>query len=277
MPTFDTPESLSAVVEFDLGTARIIASKRLDTVVSVLPSDGRRDVDVKAAEQTEVSFSNGRLVVRGPKTRTLFGKSGSLEISIELPSGSDVQGKAAAGVFTAEGRLGDCRFESAAGDIRVGEAGAAYLKTESGDIRLERATGDVDVAGAGRVDLGSIEGAATVKNLTGDTNLGEVTGALRLNSLTGRVSVGVAHADVEAKSEDGPIKIGEVARGQVNVEATHGSLEVGVSSASAAWLEVNSTAGTVHNSIGSAGPGPGAESVKVRAHTVVGDIVISRV
>lgn len=277
MPAFDTPEPLSVTVEFDLGTARVIASKRLDTVVSVLPSDGRREADVKAAEQTEVTCGDGRLAIRGPKTRSLFGKSGSLEITIELPAGSDVRGLAPAGAFRAEGRLGDCRFECSAGDIAVGEVGAAFLKSESGTIRLERATGDVEVEAAGRVDLESVAGAATVKNLTGDTNIGEVTGDLRINSATGRVSVGRAHADVEAKSEDGPIKIGEVIRGQATVSVTHGDIEVGVSGTSAAWLETNATAGTIRNLMGSTdGAGPGAELVKVHARTVAGDIVIRR-
>ncbi|GGS18072.1 hypothetical protein GCM10010252_66890 [Streptomyces aureoverticillatus] len=277
MPAFDTPEPLSATVEFDLGTARIVASKRLDTVVSVLPTDGRKGADVKAAEQTEVTCGNGRLVVKGPKQRSIFGKSGSLEITIELPAGSDVRGVVAAGSFTAEGRLGDCRFECAAGDISVAEVGAAFLKTESGNVRMDRATGDAEVQAAGRVDVGSIVGAATVKNLRGAINLGEVTGELRISSTTGGVSVGLAHGDVEATSVEGPIKVREVVRGQVNLTATHGDLEVGINQASAAWLETNSMAGTTRNLMGSTdGTGPGAETVKVHARTTVGDVVIRR-
>ncbi|WJV47857.1 DUF4097 family beta strand repeat-containing protein [Streptomyces flavofungini] len=277
MPTFDTPEPLSALIEFEIGTARISAGKRLDTVVSVLPSDGREDVDVKAAEQVQVTCNNGRLAVKGPKKRSLFGKGGSIEVSVELPAGSDVQGLSPAGVFTTEGRLGDCRFESAAGDIHVAEVGAAFLRSDHGDVRVDRATGDVEIDAAGRIDLGTVAGAANIRNRKGDTTLGEVTGELRVNSSNGRISVGVAHAGVDAKSDNGTIKLGEVARGQITLQTADGDLEVGIRESSAAWLEVNSQAGTVHNSIGSTdGPGPDAETVQVRARTGLGDIVIRR-
>ncbi|MGA4841083.1 DUF4097 family beta strand repeat-containing protein [Streptomyces sp. G45] len=277
MPTFDTPEPLSALVEFEIGTARISASKRLDTVVTVLPSDGREEADVKAAEQAQVTCANGRLVVKGPKKRSMFGKGGSVEVNVELPAGSDVQGFAPAGVFSAEGRLGDVRFESAAGDIHVSETGAAFVKTEHGDVRLDRATGDVEVDAAGRIDLGNIAGAATVKNRKGDTTIGEVTGELRAKSANGRISVGVAHAGVEARTDNGAIRLGEVARGLVTLQTADGDVEVGIHQSSAAWLEVNSQAGTVHNSLGSTdGPGEGAETVQVRARTGLGDIVIRR-
>lgn len=278
MPTFETPEPLSVLIGFEIGTARISGGKRLDTVVSVRPSDSHEDADVKAAEQVQVTCTNGRLVVAGPKKRSLFGKGvGSIEVSVELPAGSDVQGLAPAGAFSTEGRLGDCRFESAAGDIHVAEVGAAFLRSDHGDVRVDRATGDVDVDAAGRIDLGNIAGAANVRNHKGDTTLGEVTGELRVQSSEGAIAVGVAHAGVDAKSSNGTIKLGEVARGQITVDAAHGDVEVGIRESSAASIEVNSQTGTVHNSIASTGgPGPGAETVQVRARTGKGDIVIRR-
>ncbi|MEI5099210.1 hypothetical protein RB200_11985 [Streptomyces sp. PmtG] len=163
MPTFDTPEPLSATLEFESGTARISASKRLDTVVSVLPADDREEADVTMAEQVQVTCADGHLAIRGPKRRSMFGKVGSISVTIELPAGSDVRAAAPVGAFTAEGRLGDSRIESIAGDIRVAEAAAAFLRTGHGDIHLDRATGDAEVEAAGRVDIGTVTGSATVK------------------------------------------------------------------------------------------------------------------
>ena len=48
MPTFDTPEPISATVELTLGDVRISASERIDTVVGVEPSDASNDEDRKA-------------------------------------------------------------------------------------------------------------------------------------------------------------------------------------------------------------------------------------
>ena len=57
MPTYSTPEPIVAVIEFEGGDARILASERDDTVVEVHPSDESRDNDVRAAEQTRVEYS----------------------------------------------------------------------------------------------------------------------------------------------------------------------------------------------------------------------------
>ncbi|WP_030686648.1 DUF4097 family beta strand repeat-containing protein [Streptomyces sp. NRRL B-1347] len=275
MPTFDTPEPLSALVEFDMGTARFTATKRLDTVVTVTPTDERESADVKAAEQVEISCVDGRLTVKGPKQRSVFGKSGSVEVTVELPSGSDVRGTTAAGAFWTQGRLGDCRFESSAGDIHVAETGAAFLKTGFGAVRLQRATGDVVVEAAGQVDLGDITGTATVRNHQNDTSIGEITGDLRATTANGNIYVGVAHAAVDAKADNGSIKLGDVARGRVTMEAAIGDLEVGIRDSSVAWLEANSQFGAVRNALGSAaGPAPGAETVEISARTGYGDIVV---
>ncbi|MFE1957796.1 DUF4097 domain-containing protein [Streptomyces sp. NPDC059479] len=277
MPSFDTPEPISVILEFDVGTARITASERKDTVVEILPGDGADEGDVRAARQAEVTCSDGTLLVKGPKKRSLFGRSGSLDISIELPAGSDVQGTAPLADFICEGPLGQCRIKTSAGDIRVGEAGTVHLKTGLGDIRLARAAGDAEITGAGRVDIGSITGAATIKNLNGETTIGEVTGELRAASSNGPISVGAAQAGVEAKSANGAIRIGEATRGRIVLQTGAGDLEVGIRESTAAWLDVNTRLGHVRNSLSSAeGPGPSDETVEVRARTGLGDIVIRR-
>ncbi|MEU4347722.1 DUF4097 family beta strand repeat-containing protein [Streptomyces sp. NPDC023838] len=277
MPRFDTPQPISVILEFDIGSARISAGERTDTVVEVLPRDGAAEADVRTAQQTQVTYSGGKLVVKGPRKRSLFSRSGSLDISIELPAGSELQGTAPLGDFVVEGLLGDCVLKSSAGDIQVEHAAAARLKTAHGDIRLGSASGDVDVAGAGRVEIGEVGGTATVKNVNGETTIGEVTGDVRANASNGRITLGVAHAGVDAKSAKGGIRVADVRRGQVVLMSAMGDLEVGIRESTAAWLDVNTRMGMVRNSLGTA-DGPGAENhtVEVRARTGLGDIVIRR-
>ncbi|MEI5099211.1 hypothetical protein RB200_11990 [Streptomyces sp. PmtG] len=89
--------------------------------------------------------------------------------------------------------------------------------------------------------------------------------------------MGVAHAGVDGMSESGSISIGDVARGEVSLQASTGDLEVGIRPSSTAWLDVESQTGAVRNALGAtAGPAEDAETVKVRAHTGVGNIVIRR-
>lgn len=107
MPVYETPEPIIATLELDCGTARITAGKRTETVVEVLPRDGADDKDVQAVQQTQVSCSGGRLAIKTPKKRSLFGKPGTVEVSVELPAGSDVRGTTALGGFFCEGSFGE--------------------------------------------------------------------------------------------------------------------------------------------------------------------------
>jgi DUF4097 and DUF4098 domain-containing protein YvlB len=138
-------------------------------------------------------------------------------------------------------------------------------------------TGDANISGSGRIDIGEILGTARVKNLNGETVLGEVGGDLRANTSNGSISVDVAHASVVAKSAHGSVRIGQVTRGQIVLETAAGNLEVGIPAGTAAWLDLNTNLGTVHNSLESADtPSGAAETVEVRARCALGDIVIRR-
>ncbi|GII58099.1 hypothetical protein Pth03_64880 [Planotetraspora thailandica] len=277
MPTFDTPEPISATIEFDVGYARIVAGERTDTVVEVLPSDSANEADVRAARETTVTCSGGRLLVKGPRKRSLFGKPGSLDLRVELPAGSDVEAVTALGDFTCDGLLGQCRLKTSMGTIQVDEAGTARLKTDHGHIRVDHVAGDAEVSGSGRIDVGDVGGKATVKNMNGDTEIGSVRGDLRASTANGQISVGVAHAGVDAKAANGAIRIGEVVRGQVALQTAAGDLEVGIRESTAAWLDVHTDFGRLRNSLDSSdGPGTSGETVEVRAHTALGDILIHR-
>ncbi|MCX4748923.1 DUF4097 domain-containing protein [Kitasatospora sp. NBC_01287] len=277
MPEFDTPEPISVTLEFDIGSVRITASKRTDTVITVLPSNPAEEVDVRAAQQTKVSRADGTVLIKGPRKRSLFGRSGSLDISIALPDGSAVHGNSPMGDFVAEGHLGDCKLKTSAGDIRLDQADRVQLKTGHGTVRVERAAGAAEITGSGRIEVGEVAGTATVRNLNGETVIGEVIGDLRVHSSNGRIVVGVAHAGVDAKSAHGDIRIGEVARGQILLQTGAGDLELGIRESTAAWLDLNTNLGGVHNALGPTdGPRATDERAEVRARTGLGDITIHR-
>ncbi|MFV2118249.1 DUF4097 family beta strand repeat-containing protein [Streptomyces sp. Act-28] len=277
MPSFDTPEPITALLDFEVGNARIAAGKRTDTVVEVLPSNGADEADVRAVRQTEVAYANGTLTVKGPRKRSLFGKQGSIDITVELPAGSRLDGTSPMGDYACEGPLGECRVKTSLGDVLLDEADVVNLRTGHGDIRVNRVTADAEVHGAGRVEIGEVEGAATVRNGNGDTTIGEITGDLKADSSNGRVTVGVARASVEIRSANGDIRVGEARRGVLRLHTAVGDVEIGVRESTAAWLDVDSRFGTVRNSLGAAeGPGASEESVEIHARTGAGDIVIRR-
>ena len=279
MPTFDTPEPISATIDVPIGTVRISAGDRGATVVEVRPSDASDEEDLKAAELTRVEYADEQLLVTAPKLRSwLSRRGGSIEMTIELPAGSHVHGTLGVGDFHCEGRLGDCRIKTGLGRIRLDQAGTLDLKSGAGDISVDRATGHAEVtAGAGDVRLRELDDSAVIKNSNGDTWVGAAGGDLRVNAANGDIAVDLAHASVAAKSANGDVRLGEVVRGSVVLETHIGDLEVGVREGSAAWLDVNARFGHLHNSLDAAeAPEPSAETVEVRARTSVGEIVIRR-
>ncbi|MFE1714923.1 hypothetical protein ACFW82_33735, partial [Streptomyces sp. NPDC058728] len=103
MPSFDTPEPISAITHVDAGSIRFAAGDRLDTVVEVRPRDPKRDQDVRSAGQTEVTYANGVLTVRTPKQRYFLGRTGTVDVTVELPTGSRVDMTGAWGLVLGEG------------------------------------------------------------------------------------------------------------------------------------------------------------------------------
>lgn len=279
MPTFDTPEPIVATIDIAAGYVRIRASDRADTVVEVRPGDESEDADVQAAGQTQVEYANGQLLVKAPKNkiRSLFGRPASIDVTVELPSDSRVDGKACAD-FRGEGRIGESTFDTAAGSIRLDQTGKLKLRTGAGDISVGRAGGHTDVStSSGKIWIGEIDGSAVVKTSNGDITVGEVTGDVRLNTANGDITVERALAAVGAKTAYGRVRIGEVVRGSVVLETGLGELELGVRAGTAAWLDVSSQHGRVRSDLdASDGPGQTDETVEVRARTGHGDIVIRR-
>ncbi|MEA5366381.1 DUF4097 family beta strand repeat-containing protein [Amycolatopsis sp., V23-08] len=279
MPVFATPEPITATIDASAADVRIAASDRDDTVVEILPVDPHDRDDVAAVKKTQVEFSDGALLVKGPKYYTkLFGKGGSIVVTVELPSGSRIRGTTAMGDFRATGSLGDCRFKTSMGNLHLERTTRLEAVTALGDVTVEHASDHAELStGTGDLRIREIDGSAVLKNSSGETRIGTVTGDLRVNSANGDILVDVAHTAVNAKTAAGDVRIGEVIRDSVVLETAVGEIEVGIREGSAAWLTLNSLTGRVHNSLTAAdGPGQTDETVEVRARSYTGDIVVRR-
>ena len=276
MPRFETPQPIIVAMELSVADVWITASDRTDTIVEVRPGDPSDPAQVRAAETTRVEFTGGRLHIKTPKQRLFGGGRESIDISIELPTGSRIQGESGVGSLKAEGQIGDCTFKLGVGEITLDQTGPLRLATGSGSINVDGAAGETDIAtGNGSVRIREIAGPASIKNSNGDTTIGEIAGELRVNSANGRISVDRAAGSVTAKTANGAIRIGEVVRGAIMLESAHGGLEIGIRSGSAAWLDLSSKFGKVRNSMDpTSGPIASDDTVEVRARTGMGDISV---
>jgi hypothetical protein len=280
MPIFDTPEPISATIEVALGDVRIRASDRLDTVVRVHPSDAGADIDVRAAEETQIEYADGRLLVKAPKPRALglFGKPGSVDVEILLPTGSHLRGRADVAAFQGTGDLGECWIKTASGDVHLEHTGPLDVSTTGGEVVVGTVTGQARAStGTGALRISAVDGDAVLKNANGDSWVGRVSGDLAASAANGDILVEHAGGDVNAATSNGDVRIGAITRGAVSVKTACGELEVGIPSGTAAYLDLGTGFGNVHNRLdATAEPSPGEETVTVRARTSYGDIVIRR-
>ncbi|MFJ8132820.1 DUF4097 family beta strand repeat-containing protein [Streptomyces hydrogenans] len=177
MQKFATTAPIAAVVAVPAGQLRFIAADRADATVEVRPSNAGKARDVKAAEETSVSFADGVLRVAAPEARNqLFGATGSVEVTVQLPAGSSLDVKAAAADLRGVGRLGNVVFEAAQGPVKLDEAG---------DVRV--------VLQDGGIAVGRLNGSATLTTARGDLNVAEaVGGSLVLDTRAGSITVGAA-------------------------------------------------------------------------------------
>jgi hypothetical protein len=278
MSSFDTPQPISVSIEIAAGGIHVTAGERTTTVVDVQPSDPSDAADVRAAEGTRVEYARQRLTIKSPKQGFRLRRGGSVDVTIELPAGSHVDGTAGWADFDCDGRLGDCRLRTGLGRIRVAHAGALNAKTASGDVDIDLATGHAEIRTAsGDVRVRELAHTAVVKSANGDTRVGRAAGDLRVGTANGSITVDCAQTNVAAKTARGDVRLGEVVRGSVVLETHSGDLEVGVREGTSAWLDVSAVAGRVRNGLEAAdAPDPSAPTVEVSARTTSGDVTIRR-
>ncbi|KAA0024718.1 DUF4097 family beta strand repeat-containing protein [Antrihabitans cavernicola] len=280
MQTYDTPNPIAVIIDVMVADVTIDASDRTDSMVTVTPSNPSKPADVKAAEQCKVGFADGRLTVKSLKQWKMyspFGPTGSIDVLVEVPTGSQVSGDSSLGTFRSEGRLGDCIIKTSMGGIHLDQTAKLNADSSSGDITVNRVIGRTEAStGNGAITFRDIDGTAAIKNSNGETRVDVVTGDIRVNSANGAVTIGSAHASVDAKTANGNIRVAEVVEGAVVLETALGELEIGVREGTAAWLDAHTQFGRVDSTLDESGSPAAGKVVEVRARTSMGDIIVHR-
>jgi DUF4097 and DUF4098 domain-containing protein YvlB len=209
MQKFDTAAAISAVLSIPAGRIQVIAADRADATVEVLPTNASKGRDVKAAEQTKVEFADGVLRITGPAEKNqLLGPSGSIEVTVQVPTGSSVEAKAGAAEFRGVGRLGDVACEGANGEVKIDEAATMRVAAYAADVTV-----------------GHLTGPAEISTQKGDITIAEATsGAVVLRTQMGNVTVSAAHG-VSATLDAGS-GIGRISNALQNTEGAAAGLNI---------------------------------------------------
>lgn len=279
MPTFTTAAPVPVVVDVPFGNLHVVASDRDDVVVTVLPADPTRSGAVRAAEETRVIRDGDAVSIVYPnawKQYVLPFAAGGAIVNVEVPTGSDLRGKA--GSLYSEGRLGTVDLVLNGGDARLDEAAEVDLKVTAGSVVARRLTGRTSIrASAGYVRVDEFTGEGTVRASNGTTTVGSVDGTLDLVGAHAEISVGRVRGTVCAKAAHAGIRVDHVESGSVTLTTSYGSIEVGVPAGTAAWLDVTSEHGAVRNQLTpTEGPVADESTAEIRASSGWGDVIVRR-
>jgi DUF4097 and DUF4098 domain-containing protein YvlB len=275
MPTYETPDPIDVAIRMPVGAVEIIASDRTDTVVTVSPTNPAKAVDVRGAEETKVDFDGTRLTITGPRPRfSLVGPFESIDVKVEVPTGSRLTVENTGGGIRSAGRLGATRIKS--GHVELDSTGDLWIRAVHGNVTVANADGDVEItADHGQIRLGTVTGDSTIKASHGSVQITDVVGELDAKLSYGDLDISKAHGSVTAKTAYGTISLHEVSSGAIQVESGYGQIDIGVTTGIPAWLDLSSKNGRVRNELeGDRAPEPTEQTVSVRARTQFGDIAI---
>ncbi|TVT24219.1 DUF4097 domain-containing protein [Amycolatopsis rhizosphaerae] len=211
MPTFNTPQPISAVVDIPAGHVRFLAADRADTTIEIRPADAAKGRDVKVAEQTKVKYADGVLRIEASAKNQYFGPSGYLQVTVGLPAGSRLEVKAASVELQATGRFGDVTVDSEHGSIHLDEATSARLTTVAGDISVDHLDGPAEIrTSKGDIRITeAVRGTVVLRTEAGDVEIGAATG------VSASLDAGTSHGRIHNS-----LKNTEGAAAQLTVHAT---------------------------------------------------------
>ncbi|TFD34182.1 DUF4097 family beta strand repeat-containing protein [Cryobacterium cryoconiti] len=279
MPTYNTPTPIDLAINLQVGEIVVVAGDRADTVVTVSPTNPAKAVDRRGAEETQVAFDGERLTITGPRPRISFiGPTESVDIQVELPTGSRLTAEIAVGGLRSIGRLGATRIKSSTGPVEVGATGDLWLRAGHGNATLGTAEGGVEItADHGQIRIGTVTGDALLKASHGSITVGDAGGELDAKLSYGDLEIVRAFSSVSAATAYGSIQLHEVSSGSIQVESGFGQVTIGVRPGVPAWLDLSSKNGHVRNELdGDTAPAESEQTVAVRARTQFGNISIQR-
>ena len=281
MPTYTTPNPIDLAINLQVGRIEVFAGDRADTVVTVSPTNPAKAIDHRGVDETKVDFDGQRVTVIGPRPRVSWigpGPTDSVDVVVELPTGSRLTAELTVGNVSTDGRLGATRIKATTGSVDVDTTGDLWLRAGHGSVTLGAAEGGVEItADHGQIRIGTVAGDAILKASHGSITIGESGGDLDAKLSYGDLEITTALGSVAAKTAYGTIQVREVSSGSVEVESGYGQVTIGVRQGVPAWLDLSSKDGHVRNELdGESAPGETGQSVAVRARTRSGDINIQR-
>jgi hypothetical protein len=249
MPAYESRTPIDADIDVSAGHIEVVASDRADTTIEVTPTNPGRSGDVSLAREATVAFENNRLRVSVQPRFKLIGPNGTVDVRIELPTGSRAEIETGFGSVRLRGQLGATRIVAKYGKVSADRVGDLTLVSPHGEVDIAEVGGGLDVtAGHGHVRIGRIAGAARLRGGHGTLTLGTTESGVDV-ATSGALTIERALGDVTARSAHGAIRVLEAEGGILRLENGYAEVEVGVPTGVAAWVDAASAHGVIRNEL----------------------------
>lgn len=269
---FETPHPVTLYVELGKGSLSVSSDDIAETTVTV---SGHQ------ADEVLVEQNGNQISVIAPRQRAGFlgGSDPAIDVSVTVPSGSDLVTKTGSADQSATGFFGHAKVKSGSGDVDLDRfAGHVVIETGSGDLKVAEVGTDLRIkSGSGDVEVGAVIGSVGISTGSGDIIVGSTAGATVIKSGSGDLTVRSARSDVSLSSASGDLAVETLHRGSLVAKNASGDIRVGIPGGVPVWTDVSSVTGRIGSDLAGAGqPGPGDDYIEVRAKTVSGDIVLKQ-
>lgn len=269
---FETHGPITLYVELGKGSLSVTAT---DTTETTVTATGQH------ADELLVEQNGSQISVVAPRQRTGFLGVGepAIDVTVILPTNSDLITKTGSADQVAEGEYGHAKVKSGSGDVRLDRhSGHVHVDTGSGDIAVTEVSKDLRIkSGSGDVEVGSVVGSMVISTGSGDVTVASTAQPALVKSGSGDLRIDTAHTDVNLSSASGDLVVGRVERGAVTAKNASGDIRIGIPSGVPVWTDVSSVTGRIGSDLEGAGqPEQGQDYVEVRAKTVSGDVVLKQ-
>ncbi|HEY3530198.1 MAG TPA: DUF4097 family beta strand repeat-containing protein [Nocardioides sp.] len=270
---FETPEPIELYVEIGKGKVEIRATGTTTTTL---------DIEGRDADEVTVTFEGNRLSVIGPKDGGSWfsGRDRELDVTVELPTSSNVAVKTGSADIEIEGQVNEARLKTGSGDVTCDTfTGPGRCETGSGDVEVSEALAELQVkSGSGDISVGACLGNLNVSTGSGDVEVGTTNAKTVVKTGSGDLRVVTANADLSMSTGSGDLSVGTARRGRVSLKGASSDVEIGIPAGTPVWADINTVTGTIRSHIESVGaPQEGQEHVELQARTVSGDITLTEV
>ena len=264
-----TPSAAQMVSISETHALRADATVELEVVVHglVVESWSRNEIEVTGSydpevEELEVDAGNGsfRLSLEPVRRRGYEGRYEPGELRVRVPAGVTLSAETVSGGIGASGLSGGVRAESVSGGIEVsGNVTSLEVSSVSGALAYEGDTRSVEMASvsgavrfAGRareVDVESVSGALRVEGSAEDVDVESVSGRIVIAS-----DVPVRSLDVETVSGTIDFTGALADGGSIRASSFSGSVDLALTSAPSARVELETTSGGVRADLAGVAP-----------------------